>query len=71
MPPNSIGEDEFYGFVDCLLESRIRYDKHLQDGAQLLSGVKRHWSEIPTDYQVAGLDANESMRIRSHFVGVA
>ena len=29
VPPNSIGEAEFYGFVDCLLQSRIRYDKHL------------------------------------------
>ena len=26
VPPNSIGEAEFYGFVDCLLQSRIRYD---------------------------------------------
>ena len=32
VPPNSIGEAEFYGFVDCLLQFRIRYDKHLQVG---------------------------------------
>ena len=95
---NSIGEAEFYGFVDCLLQSRIKYDKHLRDGAQLLSDVEenvvgmkfqavncpgpppasQHWhlrahattSEgatgilatgkvLPTDYQGAGLDANE------------
>ena len=36
VPPNSIGEAEFYGFVDCLLQSRIKYDKHLRDGAQAL-----------------------------------
>ena len=99
MPPNSIGEAEFYGFVDCLLQSRIRYDKHLQDGAQLLSDVEENivgmkfqtvnfpgpppasqnwplWAHatttegatgilakgkvLPTDYQVAGLGANEA-----------
>ena len=82
VPPNSIGEAEFYGFVDCLLQSRIRYDKHLRSGAQLLSDVEENvigmkfqavnfpgpLSELapflatgkvpPTDYQVAGLDAN-------------
>ena len=42
VPPNSIGEAEFYGFVDCLLQSRIKYDKHLRDGAQLLSDVEEN-----------------------------
>ena len=42
VPPNSIGEAEFYGFVDCLLQSRSRYDKHLRDGAQLLSDVEEN-----------------------------
>ena len=42
MPPNSIGEAEFYGFVDCLLQFRIRYDKHLREGAQLLSDVEEN-----------------------------
>ena len=32
VPPKSIGEAEFYGFVDCLLQSRIKYDKHLRVG---------------------------------------
>ena len=41
VPPNSIGEAGFNGFVDCLLQSRIRYDKHLQGGAQLLSDVEK------------------------------
>ena len=98
VPPNSIGEAEFYRFVDCLLQSRIRYDKHLRGGAQLLCDVEENvvgmkfqavnfpgpppasqnwnlWAHattiegatgilatgkvLPTDYQVAGLDANE------------
>ena len=42
MRPNSIGEAEFYGFVDCLLQSHIKYDKHLRDGAQLLSDVEEN-----------------------------
>ena len=42
VPPNSIAESEFYGFVDCLLQSRIRYDKHLRGGAQLLSDVEEN-----------------------------
>ena len=87
----------FYGFVDCLLQSRIKYDKHLRDGAQLLSDLEENvvgmkfqavnfpdpppasqnwhlWAHatregatgimatgkvLPTDYQVAVLDANE------------
>ena len=42
VPPNSIGEAEFYGFVDCLLQSRIKYERHLRDGAQLLSDVEEN-----------------------------
>ena len=42
VPPSLIGEAEFYGFVDCLLQSRIRYDEHLRDGAQLLSDVEEN-----------------------------
>ena len=38
MPPNSIGEAECSGFVDCF----IKYDKHLRDGAQLLSDVEEN-----------------------------
>ena len=33
---------EFYGFVDCLLQSWIQYDKHLQEGAQLLSAMEEN-----------------------------
>ena len=36
VPPNSIGEAEFYGFVDCLLQSRIRYDKTFEVGPSCL-----------------------------------
>ena len=32
----------FYGFVYCLLQFRIKYDKHLRDGAQLLSDVEEN-----------------------------
>ena len=42
VPPNSIREAGFYGFVDCLLQSPIRYDKHLRGGAQLLSDVEEN-----------------------------
>ena len=98
IPPNSIREAEFYGFVDCLLQSGIGYDKHLREGAQLLSDVEENvtgmkfqavnfsgpppasqnwhlWAHattregatgilatgkvLPTDFQVAGLDASE------------
>ena len=48
-PPNSIGEAGFYGFVDCLLQSRIEYDKHLRMGPNcLLTWRKRRWNEIPS-----------------------
>ena len=45
----TLGEAEFYGFVDCLLQSLIKYDKHLRDGTQLLSDVEKScWNEIPS-----------------------
>ena len=100
VPPNCIEEAEFYGFVDCLLQTRIRFNKHLRGGAQLLSDVEETvvgmkfqalnlpgpppasqncwhlWAHaptregatgilatgkiLPTDYQVAGLDAEDT-----------
>ena len=42
VPPNSMGETEFYGFVDCLLQSRINYERRLWGGAKLLSDVEEN-----------------------------
>ena len=35
-------EAEFFGSVDCLLKSHIKYDKHLPGGAQLFSDVEEN-----------------------------
>ena len=33
MPPISIGRSEFFGFIDCILQSRLIYERHLTEGA--------------------------------------
>ena len=33
VPPNSIGRAEFFGFIDCVLQSRPNYQRHITEGA--------------------------------------
>ena len=33
VPPNSIGRSEFFGFIDCILQSRLNYERHITEGA--------------------------------------
>ena len=33
VPPNSIGRAEFFGFIDCVLQSRLNYERHISEGA--------------------------------------
>ena len=33
VPANSIGRSEFFCFIDCILQSRLNYERHLTEGA--------------------------------------
>ena len=33
VPPNTIGRAEFFGFIDCILQSRLNYERHITEGA--------------------------------------
>ena len=33
VPFNSIGRSEFFGFIACILQSRLNYERHLTEGA--------------------------------------
>ena len=33
VPPNTIGRSEFFGFIDCILQSRLNNERHLTEGA--------------------------------------
>ena len=42
VPVNSIGETEFFGFIDCILQSRIRYENHFQEGAVIFQDLEEN-----------------------------
>ena len=33
VPPNTIGRAEFFGFIDCILQSRLNYERRITEGA--------------------------------------
>ena len=39
---NTIGQEEFFGFVDCILQSRLNYERHFQEGASLFHNVEEN-----------------------------
>ncbi|CAE7486218.1 unnamed protein product, partial [Symbiodinium sp. KB8] len=53
VPPNTIGRAEFFGFIDCILQSRLNYER---EGA---TGILATGKVLPTDHAVAGLDPEE------------
>ena len=42
VPCKSIGESEFFGFVDCTLQSRLQYERHIQAGAQIFDDLEEN-----------------------------
>ena len=39
---NTIGQEEFFGFVNCILQSRLNYERHFQEGASLFHNVEEN-----------------------------
>ena len=42
VPCKSIGESEFFGFVDCILQSRLQYERHIQAEAQIFDDLEEN-----------------------------
>ena len=39
---NTVGQEEFFGFVNCILQSRLNYERHFQEGASLFHNVEEN-----------------------------
>ena len=39
---NTIGQEEFFGFVNCILQSRLNYERHFEEGASLFHDVEEN-----------------------------
>ena len=42
VPCKSVGESEFFGFVDCILQSRLQYERHIQAEAQIFDDLEEN-----------------------------
>ena len=43
---NTIGQEEFFGFVNCILQSRLNYERHFQEGASLFFTMWKRMSRV-------------------------
>ena len=42
VPVTSIGRSEFFGFIDCILQSRLNYERHFTEGATWFQGLEEN-----------------------------
>ena len=42
VPLNSIGRTEFFGFIDCILQSRLNYERHITEGATFFQELEEN-----------------------------
>ena len=42
VPCNTIGKSEFFGFVDCILQSRMQYERHITGEAQIVDDLEEN-----------------------------